>query len=151
MERGNCYVGLHSPGRYFPPKGASTAPARSGCSGCPVTDECLEYALVMRIDDGFFGGRSARERARIRRDRGMVNPRYSAAASERRRPGLPWGPLDAVLTGRGITKLDDRAAAVGYTRRAVTRWRDAGQLPMFSAGECARRLGLTVEQIWPRP
>ena len=35
------------------------------CGDCPVKQECLEYALSLPEQIGFFGGMSARERERI--------------------------------------------------------------------------------------
>ena len=36
------------------------------CAGCPVAQQCLEYALVYK-DYGYWGGTTERERQRIRR------------------------------------------------------------------------------------
>lgn len=50
------------PDRWFPGKGANLKPAKAVCAGCPVRQECLEYALAWNIADGIWGGLSARER-----------------------------------------------------------------------------------------
>lgn len=55
-----------SPDLFFPDRGESTAPAKAVCAGCPVSDECLEYAIRGREMFGVFGGLSARERLRLR-------------------------------------------------------------------------------------
>jgi WhiB family redox-sensing transcriptional regulator len=39
--------------------------AKQVCEGCPVQEECLEYALEHRIDHGVWGGASERQRRRI--------------------------------------------------------------------------------------
>lgn len=55
------------------PHGNSTAemiPAKEICSVCPVRRECLEYALVTDQPDGVWGGLTAGERKRLRKDRG---------------------------------------------------------------------------------
>jgi WhiB family redox-sensing transcriptional regulator len=44
------------------------------CADCPVSEACLEYALVNRIDHGVWGGRSERERRRILRRRRTAQP-----------------------------------------------------------------------------
>ena len=36
--------------------------AKKICAGCPVTTECLNYALDHHIHDGVWGGMSVRER-----------------------------------------------------------------------------------------
>jgi WhiB family transcriptional regulator, redox-sensing transcriptional regulator len=63
MATGNCR--LHPPTAFFPHDGAGVDRARKICNGCPVLDQCLEYALVNRIDHGVWGGTSERERKRI--------------------------------------------------------------------------------------
>lgn len=55
-----------SPDLFFPDKGGSTAAARAVCATCPVTTECLDYALRWRIPHGIWGGTSERERRRLR-------------------------------------------------------------------------------------
>jgi WhiB family redox-sensing transcriptional regulator len=54
---------------FFPSDGVGVDAARSICAGCTVTDACLEYALVNRIDHGVWGGASERQRRRILRGR----------------------------------------------------------------------------------
>lgn len=39
--------------------------ARWVCAGCPVRDECLDYALSARIRHGLWGGLSGRERSAL--------------------------------------------------------------------------------------
>ena len=58
-----------SPGEFFPSDGTGGETAQRVCSECPVRAECLEYALVNRIDHGVWGGASERERRRILRRR----------------------------------------------------------------------------------
>jgi WhiB family redox-sensing transcriptional regulator len=67
MLRGKCR-GM-SPSVFFPTDGAGFEAARQICLECPVRAECLEYALVNRIDQGAWGGTSERERRRILRRR----------------------------------------------------------------------------------
>lgn len=43
------------------------------CSGCPVTVECLDWALVNRIGCGLYGGLSPAERGRLRSRPGRVD------------------------------------------------------------------------------
>lgn len=67
MARANC-LGV-DPDLFFPERGESTAPAKEVCMGCKVRDECLGYALAEGEHRGIWGGKSERERRRIRRAR----------------------------------------------------------------------------------
>lgn len=76
---------------FFPGRGESPAPARQMCAGCPVRDECLEYALAVPGDDpvGIWGGTSARERRPMRRQWVSANgPRERRQAPAERRDEL---------------------------------------------------------------
>jgi WhiB family redox-sensing transcriptional regulator len=63
MARGNC--AHESASTFFPSDGVGVEVARRICATCPVKDQCLEHALVNRIDHGVWGGCSERERRRI--------------------------------------------------------------------------------------
>ena len=52
---------------FFPETGSGVAEARRLCRGCPVKDECLDYALAANEHYGVWGGASERERRRLRR------------------------------------------------------------------------------------
>lgn len=72
---------------FFPPKGGSSAPARRVCAMCVVSAECLEYALRMDMRHGVWGGKSERQRRRMKSarqgtgmgDRGFGGQRGSEA------------------------------------------------------------------------
>jgi WhiB family redox-sensing transcriptional regulator len=51
---------------FFPGRGESSAPAKQVCAGCPVSEECLEWALASGEKFGVWGGKSERERRRLR-------------------------------------------------------------------------------------
>jgi WhiB family redox-sensing transcriptional regulator len=53
------------PEAFYPDKGEPTAPAKRVCAHCPVTAECLEYALFHDERFGVWGGLSARERRHL--------------------------------------------------------------------------------------
>lgn len=55
------------PETFFPEKGGSTREAKKICALCPVTDECLAYALEHDERFGIWGGLSERERRRLKR------------------------------------------------------------------------------------
>ena len=65
----NC-LGV-DPDLFFPERGASTREAKEVCRGCVVQDECLEFALSNGEKFGIWGGKSERERRRVRRQRAM--------------------------------------------------------------------------------
>jgi WhiB family redox-sensing transcriptional regulator len=54
------------PEAFFPEKGGSTKEAKKVCAVCPVQQECLEYALLNEERFGIWGGKSERERRRLR-------------------------------------------------------------------------------------
>ena len=58
-----------NPAEFFPSDGTGVETAQRVCAACPVRSECLEYALVNRIEHGVWGGASERERRRILRRR----------------------------------------------------------------------------------
>jgi WhiB family transcriptional regulator, redox-sensing transcriptional regulator len=56
---------------FFTPRGQSQSEGRrqalATCAGCPVVDNCLQYALSIPWLVGTWGGTSAVERRRLRR------------------------------------------------------------------------------------
>jgi len=54
---------------FFPEPGGDSTPAKAVCARCPVRDECLDFALASRQDDGIWGGLDETERRRLRRRR----------------------------------------------------------------------------------
>lgn len=53
---------------FFPEDGASpalTAAIRLYCSKCPVADECLQHAVDGYIREGWYGGKSPKERRKL--------------------------------------------------------------------------------------
>ena len=54
------------PAAFFPEKGGSNREAKAVCARCPVTAECLEYALERDERFGIWGGLSEQERRRLK-------------------------------------------------------------------------------------
>ncbi len=50
------------PSLFFPSDGGGERAAQRICAVCPVKLSCLEYSIDNRMDDGVWGGTSARER-----------------------------------------------------------------------------------------
>lgn len=71
MQRGVCASA--DPDAWFPTTGMSAAPARAICNGaggrppCPVRDQCLEWALGHDEGFGVWGGKSERQRRKLKR------------------------------------------------------------------------------------
>lgn len=55
------------PDLFFPGQGEATSEIKAVCASCPVQEECLLYALGLREQHGIWGGRSERERRKMRR------------------------------------------------------------------------------------
>jgi WhiB family redox-sensing transcriptional regulator len=58
-----------APETFFVEKGGSSAEAKAICRGCPVEEQCLEYAIEHNETHGIWGGRSQPELRKIRRAR----------------------------------------------------------------------------------
>lgn len=57
---------------FFPDNGPAAIDAAKWCvANCSVREDCLEMALDARIDEGVFGGTTARERRKIIRARAI--------------------------------------------------------------------------------
>ena len=54
---------------FFPSSEEEAAVPKAICAGCPVREECLEWALATRQDEGVWGGLTEAERRRLRRRR----------------------------------------------------------------------------------
>ena len=65
-----------NPDVFHPSKGgdkwSGTSLAKAICRRCPVTTQCLAWALEHKERHGVWGGFSPKERARLRREGGMT-------------------------------------------------------------------------------
>ena len=52
---------------FYPETEAEAGPAKAICARCPVSDMCLAVALRNGERHGVWGGKTERERARLRR------------------------------------------------------------------------------------
>ena len=66
-ELGNC-KGVDTD-LFFPVRGQSTEEAKATCKGCAVKVDCLEFALISGEKVGVWGGKSEKERRRMRTQR----------------------------------------------------------------------------------
>lgn len=58
---------------FYPKRSTPDAEALIVCAGCPVANECLEYALEEKITFGIWGGKTQNERMRLIRLTGTVS------------------------------------------------------------------------------
>jgi WhiB family transcriptional regulator, redox-sensing transcriptional regulator len=58
-----------SPEPYFVARGESMADSRKICNSCEVQEQCLAYATETN-QKGFWGGKTERERTKLRRNLG---------------------------------------------------------------------------------
>ena len=66
---------------FFPASDAEAGPAKAVCASCPVRDQCLEWAMATRQEDGVWGGMTDNERRRLRRRRRDAARRAAAASA----------------------------------------------------------------------
>jgi WhiB family redox-sensing transcriptional regulator len=76
IEEGTCR-GV-DPDLFFPERGESTKEAKGVCETCPIKRHCLEYAVQGVEKFGIWGGKSERERRRIRRERRQYKAQAAA-------------------------------------------------------------------------
>lgn len=100
VERGACR-GV-DPALFFPGVGVTADAVRAVCAGCPVTAECLDYALRNGEHYGIWGGTSERERRRMRREQGLTG---RAAAP------VDWDQV-ATVARAAIERGESGAAAI---------------------------------------
>ena len=81
-----------SPTIFFPSDGPGVEAARRYCDECPVSADCLAYALDNHIEHGVWGGASERARRRMARGRRRAAERSGPGPASR----LVGGPAQAV-------------------------------------------------------
>lgn len=47
---------------FFPGSGGTYDKGKAICAGCPVREECLEFAIETPCEDGLYGGLTYKER-----------------------------------------------------------------------------------------
>lgn len=63
----DAVCGQTNPDAFYPEKGGPVHAAKAVCASCPVTEQCLQYALEHNERFGVWGGTSERERREMRR------------------------------------------------------------------------------------
>jgi WhiB family transcriptional regulator, redox-sensing transcriptional regulator len=54
------------PETFFPETGVNIGAAKKICDRCPVSQQCLDYAIFYDLTDGVWGGMSGNQRLQIR-------------------------------------------------------------------------------------
>lgn len=65
---------------FFPEKGGSTKDAKDVCKKCDVKDDCLQYALEKDERFGIWGGKSERERRKLKKEQKQATPTAPVAS-----------------------------------------------------------------------
>jgi WhiB family transcriptional regulator, redox-sensing transcriptional regulator len=52
---------------FFPPDGSNGREAIKVCATCPVSEQCLDYAIENSLEFGFWGGLSPNARHKYKR------------------------------------------------------------------------------------
>jgi len=60
------------PAIFFVDHGGSAAEARTICAGCPVADDCLDYALAANERHGIWAGTTEKQRRTMSRQKGTA-------------------------------------------------------------------------------
>lgn len=104
---------------FFPESGDPVGPAKALCRACPVREQCLADALERGEVHGVWGGLSAKERRKYRRQHGLL-----------RKPGGQPQPISHGTNGgyhthrrRGQQPCDACSQAHARLQRA---WRREG-------------------------
>lgn len=63
---------------FYPTKHLKATEAKAVCARCPVTTQCLDYALQRNDQNGVWGGLSVEERKEYRREWKRNNRRETA-------------------------------------------------------------------------
>lgn len=70
---------------FFPARGGDVSAPKKICEGCPVREECADYAVVNGEKFGIWGGLSELERRPLRRQRSIAHGTAGGYAAHRRR------------------------------------------------------------------
>jgi hypothetical protein len=128
------------PDVFFPGKSDSGEAAKQVCAGCPVTGECLEFALATMPaadrDHGVYGGLTPAERARLRGGPTLVRDHRLDSKAQ-------------TVIGRKLASQIGVAAAaraLGVTPKALTdAWQRRG-LPTLPSQRPPRQVGERLDR-----
>lgn len=115
-----------NPDLFFPQKGDLNRYAKSVCRECPVSDDCLDFALTGSGEKfGIWGALTEKERRRLRRKRGI---RLETVRSDLMECGTAAGaqrhyrrgekPCEACRVAHNLLQSDRKAAKTAARKRA---------------------------------
>lgn len=120
MAQGHCRA-LTNRSVMHPEDIAGVVVAKTVCAGCPVTEQCLAYAIRNHERHGVWGGKSERERKRI-------------ATDMRKRGELPRNSQPPVPIRHGEPNQYNRCRAASGTACAACRAANAHQTAEWKRG-----------------
>ena len=83
------------PAEIFDAAGARVQTAKAACAHCPVTRQCLRWALSHEVEDEIWGARTPRERRRLSMAFALEPPSTVASVTDKRPPALASIPAVA--------------------------------------------------------
>ena len=100
------------PAEIFDAAGDRVQTAKAACAHCPVTRQCLRWAITHEVEDEIWGARTPRERRRLSMAFVLEPPGTVASVTDKRPPAV--APIPAV-------------APVGLTSGPLTSTRHSGR------------------------
>jgi hypothetical protein len=104
-----------APDAFFPEGNESAAIAKAICARCPVKQECLDYAVATRENEGVWGGLTPSERRKLWIRKPVPVSRWTWTPPH----VADWGDvLSAYRSGVSVVDISER---FGYSIRSVYR------------------------------
>ena len=83
------------PAQIFDAAGDRVQTAKAACAHCPVTRQCLRWAVFQEVEDEIWGARTPRERRRVSMAFVLEPPSTVASVTDKRPPAV--APIPAVV------------------------------------------------------
>jgi len=105
------------PAEIFDAAGARVQTAKAACAHCPVTRQCLRWALSHEVEDEIWGARTPRERRRLSMAFALEPPSTVASVTDKRPPALASIPAVASAESTSGPLRTPAAAVAASTDR----------------------------------
>lgn len=97
------------PETFYPDKGQPATAAKEVCAGCPVIEECLDYAMANNERFGVWGGLSEPERKKLRGGRReRARPEHGTSAGYRQHHRLGEQPCTPCVEAERLRQAEYR-------------------------------------------